>query len=63
MKKLWRIVVLVAFAFLATACTSSAASQQDIAERIDSEAYPVITWGVKVDTNLFGKYKIGRAHV
>lgn len=58
MKKLWRIVVLVAFAFLATACTSTAASQQDIAERIDSEAYPVITWGVKVDTNLFGKYNI-----
>ena len=58
MKKLWRIVALVAFAFLATACTSSAASQQDIAERIDSEAYPVITWGVKVDTNLFGKYNI-----
>ena len=58
MKKLWRIVALVAFAFLATACTNSAASQQDIAERIDSEAYPVITWGVKVDTNLFGKYNI-----
>ena len=58
MKKIWRIVALVAFAFLATACTSSAASQQDIAERIDSEAYPVITWGVKVDTNLFGKYNI-----
>ena len=57
MKKIWRIVALVAFSFLATAC-ASAASQQNIAERIDNEAYPVITWGVKVDTNLFGKYNI-----
>lgn len=63
MKKIWRMMTLLTFSFFMTACTSSAASQQNIAERIDSQAYPVITWGVKVDTNLFGKYNIAENRI
>jgi len=58
MKKIWRIVTLIPLLFLLTACASGAGSKADIASRIESQAYPTITWGVKVDTNLFGFYNI-----
>lgn len=58
MKKIWRLLALVPLAFLLTGCFNASASQQDIATRIDDASYPVITWGVKVDTNLFGNYNI-----
>lgn len=35
-----------------------AAANVDIGERIKSEEVPVLTWGVKADTNLFGFYNI-----
>lgn len=35
-----------------------AAADQDIAARIEAQDQPVITWGVKADTNLFGFYNI-----
>ena len=35
-----------------------AVANVDIGERIKSEEVPVLTWGVKADTNLFGFYNI-----
>lgn len=35
-----------------------AVAEVDIAQRLQSEETPVVTWGVKADTNLFGFYNI-----
>lgn len=35
-----------------------AVAEVDIGERIESQETPVLTWGVKADTNLFGFYNI-----
>lgn len=63
MKKIWRLLALISFVFIAAACSNASASQQNIAERIDEAAYPTITWGVKVDTNLFGSYNIAENRI
>lgn len=49
------LLLLLPVVFLA-ACGSKSAAQIDITERIEEN--PTLTWGVKVDTNLFGLYDI-----
>ena len=49
------LLLLLPVFFLA-ACGSQSAATVDITERIEEN--PTITWGVKVDTNLFGLYDI-----
>src|SRR5699024_10835591 len=60
MKSIKRIVLgmsLLFFTFIMTGC-GEAAADVDISERIDEQETPVLTWGVKADTNLFGYYNI-----
>lgn len=49
------LLLLLPVLFLA-ACGSKSAAEIDITERIKEN--PTLTWGVKVDTNLFGLYDI-----
>lgn len=51
---------LLPLLFLA-ACSAESASEVNITERIEED--PTITWGVKVDTNLFGLYAIESAEI
>lgn len=65
MKFMKRIIVglgLLLLAFVVTGC-GQAAADVDIAERIDEQKTPVLTWGVKADTNLFGYYNIESAQI
>lgn len=65
MKLMKRILVgfgLLAFALIATAC-GEAAADVDISERMEVADTPVLTWGVKADTNLFGFYNIEEAEI
>lgn len=65
MKFMKRIIIglgLLLLAFVATGC-GQAAADVDIAERIDNQETPVLTWGVKADTNLFGYYNIESAQI
>ena len=60
MKSIKRIVLgmsLLFFTLIMTGC-GEAAADVDISERIDEQETPVLTWGVKADTNLFGYYNI-----
>ena len=65
MKFMKRIIIglgLLFLAFVVTGC-GQAAADVDIAERIDEQETPVLTWGVKADTNLFGYYNIESAQI
>ncbi len=57
MKRMAGRLILLMVALILTSCGQSAA-EVDIAERIEEEETPVLTWGVKADTNLFGFYNI-----
>ena len=60
MKSIKRIALgigLLFFTFIMTGC-GEAAADVDIAERIDEQETPILNWGVKADTNLFGYYNI-----
>lgn len=57
MKNALKWLLLTSLILILTACGKSAAAV-NISERIKESEYPVITWGVKVDTNLFGYYNI-----
>ena len=59
MKKLnkpFLFLLLLLPVFFLAACGSQSAATVDITERIEEN--PTLTWGVKVDTNLFGLYDI-----
>ena len=47
--------------FFLAACGSQSAATVDITERIEEK--PTLTWGVKVDTNLFGLYDIQSSEI
>lgn len=55
MKRIASVLGIMVLAFIMVGC-GEAAANVDIAERI--EETPVLTWGVKADTNLFGFYNI-----
>lgn len=57
MKRMAGRLILLMVALVLASCGQSAA-EVDIAERIEEEEIPVLTWGVKADTNLFGFYSI-----
>jgi len=60
MKLIKRIVMgigLVLMAIVVAGC-GEAAADVDIGNRIENSETPVITWGVKADTNLFGMYNV-----
>lgn len=57
-----RWLILAATLLFLSACGSSLANQ-DIMERLETEANPVIRWGVKADTNLFGFYNISEGEI
>ena len=64
MKKLNKqalFLLLLLPVFFLAACGSESAAKVDIAERIEEN--PIITWGVKVDTNLFGLYDIQSSEI
>lgn len=64
MKKLNKpslFLLLLLPVFLLAACGSQSAATVDITERIEEK--PTITWGVKVDTNLFGLYDIQSSEI
>lgn len=65
MKQLKQIVFSLSFLFLAFLLTGcgQAVADADIAERLDTEESPILTWGVKADTNLFGFYNIETAQL
>src|SRR5699024_7893103 len=48
---------------LLAACTSSTVANQDITERLAQSPAPIINWGVKADTNLFGLYNIEKGEI
>lgn len=57
MKRLAMGFSLLLMALVLTAC-GEAVAETSIGERIRTEETPVLTWGVKADTNLFGFYNI-----
>src|SRR5699024_6048534 len=65
MKSIKRIALgigLLFFTFIMTGC-GEAAVDVDIAERIDEQETPILNWGVKADTNLFGYYNVESGEV
>lgn len=65
MKRFKRILfgALMAFTLAVVSGCGQAVAEIDIASRIDSQERPVLTWGVKADTNLFGFYNIAEAEI
>lgn len=65
MKELKRILKSLPFlllAFLLAGC-GQAVADMDIAQRLEDQETPVLIWGVKADTNLFGFYNIKTAQL
>lgn len=62
MKRFVSFLGLLMLVFVLSAC-GEAAANVDIAERIDHAETPVLTWGVKADTNLFGYYNIAEGEI
>lgn len=62
MKRLFISFSLLGLALILTGC-GQAAAEVDIAERIQTTETPVLTWGVKADTNLFGFYNIASGQI
>lgn len=62
MKRFVSFLGLLVLVFVLGAC-GEAAANVDIAERIDHAETPVLTWGVKADTNLFGYYNIAEGEI
>lgn len=58
-----KLLMLFLSLFMVTACTDSTVADRDIAERISESEAPVINWGVKYDTNLFGYYNVEHQEV
>lgn len=54
--RLYPLLVVILSLFFVAGCGATA--KKDIATRIEESNKPVITWGVKTDTNLFGLYNI-----
>lgn len=44
-------------------CSSESVADQDIMERLEESENPIIYWGVKYDTNLFGYYNVDHQQV
>lgn len=61
-KRLFMNVGLLFLVLILTACGESVA-EMSIAQRIQTEETPLITWGVKADTNLFGFYDIKKGKI
>ncbi len=55
--------LLIAFTLFVVSGCGQAVAEVDIASRIETEERPVLTWGVKADTNLFGFYNIEEAEI
>src|SRR5699024_11814440 len=60
MKSMKRVAIWISFVFLSLLITGcgKATADVDITERIEQQDTPILTWGVKADTNLFGYYNI-----
>lgn len=63
LKKILSLVTSLSLVFILSACTSASVANQDIAEKISESDTPVITWGVKADTNLLGFYDISEREI
>lgn len=61
-KKIILSISLIGIALIAVGC-GEAAADVDIAARLEEQDAPVLTWGVKADTNLFGFYNIESAQI
>jgi putative glutamine transport system substrate-binding protein len=61
-KRFVTIFGLFLLTFVLAAC-GEAAANVDIASRMDNAETPVLTWGVKADTNLFGYYNIAEGEI
>lgn len=55
------VMILSLLLLILTGCSISASA--DISQRLQDSSNPVITWGVKYDTNLFGLYNIEEQEV
>lgn len=62
LKKIFSLLTLLIVTVFLTACQSAGANI-NVAERISNSENPVITWGVKADTNLFGQYDIAEGEI
>lgn len=62
LKRFWIGFGLLAMTLILSAC-GEAVAEVDIGQRIQTEETPVLTWGVKADTNLFGFYNIETARL
>lgn len=65
MKKTKYLISLLAFlaTLIFVSGCSSAQAENSISARIENNQQPVITWGVKADTNLFGQYSIEEGEI
>ena len=65
MKRMKHIILsfsILLMTFVLVGC-GQAVAEVDIGDRIQTEEAPVLTWGVKADTNLFGFYNIQTAQI
>lgn len=59
-KKIFYFSLVAISTFILVGCgqTAQSLAERDVLTRIEEEESPIITWGVKADTNLFGFYNI-----
>lgn len=57
-----KMLILLTTLFTITGCGSSIA-RQDVMERLSTNKKPIIRWGVKADTNLFGFYNLSEGEI
>lgn len=62
--KKFKVLTLLLFTLLfLSGCVSSTSTAPNIAERVLNQENPVLRWGVKADTKLFGYYNIGEGEI
>lgn len=57
LRNITKVIMVIFLTMILSGC-GSAVAQHDIMERLNDQSESVITWGVKVDTKLFGYYNI-----
>lgn len=61
-KRFWLSCGLICMMLILSAC-GEAVADIDIGQRLQTEETPILTWGVKADTNLFGFYNLKTARL
>src|SRR5699024_1551022 len=58
-----KLKILIISLLVLVGCGTNSVAEEDIVDNLNDSKNPIINWGVKYDTNLFGYYNIDHQEV